>query len=108
VLAPAGTVVVAAPGERHLAELVEPLGLLSVPGDKRERTEARLAPHLASASSRAVEFQLALSRADAAALVRMGPSAWHVDQESTAERLAAMPEPIAVTVSVSVSRYAAA
>jgi 23S rRNA (guanine745-N1)-methyltransferase len=108
VLAPGGIVVVAAPDERHLAELVEALGLLTVPDDKRERTEARLAPHLAPASSRTVEFPLALSRADAAALVRMGPSAWHVDEESAAERLAAMPEPIAVTASVIVSRYAAA
>ena len=41
-----------------------------------------------------------LSRDEAAQLVRMGPSAWHVDEQSLGERLAALPDPLTVTASV--------
>ncbi|HEY1277995.1 MAG TPA: hypothetical protein VGF25_24020 [Thermoleophilaceae bacterium] len=107
VLAPDGAAVVVTPRPRHLAELVEALGLLSVPGGKDERLRDALLP-LAPVSSRPLEFRLSLPRAAAAALVRMGPSAWHVDDATVAERLAALPDPVAVTVSVTVSRYTAA
>jgi 23S rRNA (guanine745-N1)-methyltransferase len=35
----------------------------------------------------------------------MGPSAWHVDEQTVAERLALLPDPLTVTASVSLSRY---
>jgi hypothetical protein len=38
-------------------------------------------------------------------LVRMGPSAWHLDEQAVAERLGALPEPHAVTLSTTVSVY---
>ena len=46
-----------------------------------------------------------LTRDEAAQIVRMGPSAWHVDEQSVAERLAALPDPLTVTASVTLSRY---
>ena len=42
---------------------------------------------------------------ECAQLVRMGPSAWHVDEQSVAERLRALPDPLAVTASMTLSRY---
>jgi 23S rRNA (guanine745-N1)-methyltransferase len=46
-----------------------------------------------------------LNREEAAQLVRMGPSAWHVDEQTVAERLALLPDPLTVTASVTLSRY---
>ena len=46
-----------------------------------------------------------LTRDEAAQIVRMGPSAWHVDEQSVAERLALLPDPLTVTASVTLSRY---
>ena len=49
-----------------------------------------------------------LNREEAAQLVRMGPSAWHVDEQTVAERLALLPDPLTVTASVTLSRYSEA
>ena len=38
-------------------------------------------------------------------LVRMGPSAWHVDDDATASRLGQLADPTTVTMSVTLSRY---
>jgi 23S rRNA (guanine745-N1)-methyltransferase len=108
VLAPGGALLAVTPTTRHLAELVGPLGLLSVPDDKEDRLDAQLAGHFELASRRTVEHAMFLSRDEAAQLVRMGPSAWHVDEASVAERLERFPEPATVTSSVTLSRYVAA
>lgn len=52
-----------------------------------------------------MEFELRLSRADAAAVVGMGPNAWHTDPGRIAEALAVLPEPVVVTGSVQLSVY---
>ena len=44
-----------------------------------------------------------LTRDECAQLVRMGPSAWHVDEQSVDERLGALPEPLTVTASMTLS-----
>ena len=105
VLAPGGALIAITPTTRHLAELVGPLGLLSVPDEKEDRLDAQLADGFELAGRRAVDHSMFLTRDEMAQLVRMGPSAWHVDEESVAERLAAMPEPATVTMSVTLSRY---
>jgi 23S rRNA (guanine745-N1)-methyltransferase len=76
-----------------------------VPGDKEDRLDERLASHFAPAERRTVEHAMFLTRDEAAQIVRMGPSAWHVDEQSTSERLADLPEPSTVTMSVTLSRY---
>ena len=108
VLAPGGSLLAVTPTTRHLHELVGPLGLLSVPDDKEDRLDAQLAGHFELAARRAVEYAMFLSRDEAAQLVRMGPSAWHVDEASVAERLAKLPDPLTVTASMTLSRYALA
>lgn len=105
VLAPDGALLAVTPTTRHLAELVGALGLLSVPEDKEERLDAQLTPDLVLAARRRIEYPLFLSRAEASELVRMGPSAWHVDERTIEERLASLPDPLTVTTSVTLSRY---
>ena len=105
VLAPGGSLLAVTPTTRHLFELVGPLGLLSVPEDKADRLDEQLAPHLALEARRSVEHAMFLGREEATQLVRMGPSAWHVDEQSVAERLALLPDPLTVTASMTLSRY---
>ena len=91
VLAPGGTLLAVTPTTRHLHELVGPLGLLSVPDDKADRLDAQLASQFTLAARRTIEHAMFLTRDEAAQLVRMGPSAWHVDDEAMAESLALCP-----------------
>jgi 23S rRNA (guanine745-N1)-methyltransferase len=105
VLAPGGSLLAVTPTTRHLAELVGPLGLLSVPDEKEDRLDAQLGERFALASRRAVEHAMFLTREEATQLVRMGPSAWHVDEVALAEGLAALPEPLTVKASTTVSVY---
>jgi len=99
VLAPDGLLVVATPTARHLAELVGPLGLVSVDPDKDARLERQL-EGFRLRGSELVERSLVLSAADVRAAVAMGPSARHVDP-------AALPDLAGeVTLSVRVAAYA--
>ena len=104
-LFPGGSLVAVTPTTRHLHELVGPLGLLSVPDDKEDRIDAQLAQHFALSERRAIEHAMFLTRDESAQLVRMGPSAWHVDEVALAERVAALPDPLTVTFSALVSAY---
>ena len=105
VLSPGGALLAVTPTTRHLFELVGPLGLLSVPEDKADRLDEQLDPHFALSERRSVEHAMFLNREEAAQLIRMGPSAWHVDEQTVAERLALLPDPLTVTASMTLSRY---
>ncbi|MDM4722432.1 23S rRNA methyltransferase [Micromonospora sp. WMMA1363] len=100
VLHPAGTLLVVTPAEDHLAELVDALDLLKVDPAKADRVAASLGGHFVEESGSGHRTRLALSRAEVATLVAMGPSAWHADPAGLTARIAALPEPAAVTVSV--------
>jgi 23S rRNA (guanine745-N1)-methyltransferase len=81
ILAPGGVLVVVTPTPRHLAELVGPLGLVTVD----ERKPERLARALGEPSrERLLERRLELRREDVRALIAMGPSARHVDADAVA------------------------
>ena len=103
---PGGVLLAVTPTTRHLHELVGPLGLLSVPDDKEDRLDAQLGSHFDLASRRTIEHAMFLTRDECAQLVRMGPSAWHVDEQSVDQRLGALPEPLTVTASMTLSGYA--
>jgi 23S rRNA (guanine745-N1)-methyltransferase len=105
VLAPGGTLLAVTPTTRHLHELVGPLRLLSVPDDKEDRLDAQLGSRFELASRRTVEHAMFLTRDECAQLVRMGPSAWHVDEPAVSGDLAALPESLTVTASMTLSRY---
>jgi 23S rRNA (guanine745-N1)-methyltransferase len=100
-----GVLLAVTPTTRHLHELVGPLGLLSVPDDKEDRLDAQLAGHFGLAKRRTIEHAMFLTSEESAQLVRMGPSAWHVDERALGERLAALPDPLTVTASMTLSRY---
>src|SRR5690606_30054899 len=105
VLAPGGTLVVVTPNRGHLAELVAAVGMLTVQERKRERLEGKLGTLFEPRAEAVVERTLVLDHDDVAALVAMGPSARHLDGQQVAERVAALPDPLAVTLSVPVATY---
>jgi len=100
-----GGLVVLAPTDRHLQELIPALGLLSVDDHKQERLEARLSSRFVAVEQRAVEYELALSHDAIGALVAMGPSARHISGEQLAERISALPDQVMATASVRVVIY---
>ena len=105
VLAPGGILVVATPTDRHLQELIEVLGLLTVDERKPKRLQDRLGGDFLLDSSVVVEETMALSRADVAALVSMGPSARHVESERLDRAVGQLPPACHVTLSVTVATY---
>jgi 23S rRNA (guanine745-N1)-methyltransferase len=105
VLAPGGTLVVATPNPGHLGELVAAVGMLTVPERKRERLAGKLGTLFEPVSETAVQRELMLGHDDLAALVAMGPSARHLSADQIAERVAALADPLAVTLSVTVASY---
>jgi 23S rRNA (guanine745-N1)-methyltransferase len=105
VLRPGGALVVGTPTDRHLGALVGSLGLLTVDPRKQDRLDAALDPHLVRERRAAREWPLALGGADVANAVRMGPSAHHVDEGELDARIAALPDPLEVTASVTISVY---
>jgi 23S rRNA (guanine745-N1)-methyltransferase len=108
VLRPDGVLVVVTPGPEHLAELVGQLGLLAVDADKGDRLAASLGSHFELGSRDELTVPMRLSRVDAGAAARMGPSAHHLDEARLAERLAALPDVTPVTAAFTVSVYSPA
>ncbi|WP_027659229.1 putative RNA methyltransferase [Salinispora fenicalii] len=100
VLDPAGALLVVTPAADHLTELVGALGLLRVDPAKPDRVAGRLGEHFATESETEHRSRLTLTRPEIAALVGMGPSAWHTDPAGLAEQIAALPDPVEVTVAV--------
>jgi 23S rRNA (guanine745-N1)-methyltransferase len=99
VLRPEGALVVVTPTERHLAELVSAHGLLTVDERKHERLGAALDAHLDFERRVEREWSLALTPADVANAVSMGPSAHHVEMDEPPA------EPMRATASVAISIY---
>ncbi|TDV45406.1 putative RNA methyltransferase [Actinophytocola oryzae] len=104
VLSSDGRLVVVSPTPAHLRELVSALHLLTVDADKAARVSASLPGFVVSGEERC-EFGMSLTHGQVLALVGMGPSAWHVDGDVLAERVSALPQPVRVTASVTVTRY---
>jgi 23S rRNA (guanine745-N1)-methyltransferase len=105
VLRPDGRLVVVTPAADHLAELVGHLGLLRVDPDKAARLAASLEPQLTPVRTATYRRQLGLSRPAAATLVGMGPHARHTTRAAIETKLAGLPDPLEVTVSVDVTTY---
>jgi 23S rRNA (guanine745-N1)-methyltransferase len=105
VLRPTGRLIVVTPEPDHLHELVGPLGLLRVDPDKITRLAAALEPHLEPVGTARHQEVLRLDRAAVATLVGMGPHARHLAKDDVRTALAALPEPLDVTVSVRIATY---
>ncbi|GAB3565781.1 methyltransferase domain-containing protein [Spelaeicoccus albus] len=104
VLAPDGVLVVVTPTDRHLSELRSSLGLMAVDSRKAERLAAQLAIFEAG-SAREIEYRVELSHADVFTAAMMGPNAFHRDPGEVRTRVAELPAPFPVTVSVSVRTF---
>ena len=102
-LALRGSLLVVTPTTRHLHELVEGLGLLSVDSRKQERLDRELAGHFGVARAELREWKMTLSRADLEAVAAMGPSAVHLDPGTLRRRLETLPERMEVSASVTMS-----
>ncbi|MGW1057122.1 putative RNA methyltransferase [Micromonospora rubida] len=100
VLDPAGSLLVVTPAEDHLTELVGTLDLLRVDPAKADRVAESLGGHFTPTTSTVHRRELALTGPEVATLVGMGPSAWHTDPAGLAARVAALAEPVRVTVAV--------
>ncbi|MFE9688913.1 putative RNA methyltransferase [Micromonospora sp. NPDC005806] len=100
VLDSAGALLVVTPTADHLAELVDALDLLRVDPAKADRVAGSLGAHFTEESATVHRARLRLSRTEVTTLVGMGPSAWHADPARLAERIAALPEPVPVTLAV--------
>ncbi|MFI0792757.1 putative RNA methyltransferase [Micromonospora rubida] len=100
VLDPAGSLLVVTPAEDHLTELVSTLDLLRVDPAKADRVAESLGGHFTPTTSTVHRRELALTGPEVATLVGMGPSAWHTDPAGLAARVAALAEPVRVTVAV--------
>ena len=105
ILRPDGAFILVTPTARHLAELVAPLGLLTVDERKPERLAEQFGATLMLADQHAIDTEVTLARADVAGVAAMGPSAWHTDPAMLAERISKLPDRKTVTVSVTISTY---
>jgi len=104
VLSPGGVFLLVTPTARHLSEVIEPLGMLSVDPVKEQRLAASMSD-LGLITAETLTFRTPLSHLDLSHLVAMGPSAYHVNPAQLADRLTALPDPLPVTVSVSLAAY---
>ncbi|MEU4324343.1 putative RNA methyltransferase [Nonomuraea dietziae] len=91
ILRPGGRLVVVTPAKEHLSPLVEELDLLSVDEAKEHRVAESLRG-FGEVDTRAVRFEMPLSRADVAKVVEMGPSAWHKDPDTLHHQIQKFPE----------------
>lgn len=100
VLHPGGHLCVVTPNSLHLGELVTELGLLTVDERKQQRLDEQFGSLFTVLHRDLLEFPMSLRHAEIKAVVGMGPSAWHATRT---ERLAALPCPMTVTASATVT-----
>ncbi len=100
-----GALAVVAPTAAHLAELVPALGMITVDARKDERLESALSPFFRLERRELLDVELLLSADDVERVVRMGPSAHHVEAESLRRRVAELEPPLRATASFALSLY---
>lgn len=105
ILHPEGALIVVTPTADHLYELVQALDLLRVDERKAERLEAQLRGRFRCIDVRPHQSVMKLDHSEVEVVVQMGPSAWHTSAEKIAHKIAHLPDPMKVTISVEVSSY---
>ncbi|MBF6327302.1 putative RNA methyltransferase [Nocardia transvalensis] len=103
-LAPDGRFLVVTPTSRHLSELIDPLGMVSVDAAKEDRLADTLSGRFEQLDRTLVEYPMKLGHTDITNVAAMGPSAHHAADRRTA-RIAALPAMVQVTASVTVTTY---
>ncbi|WP_405058149.1 methyltransferase domain-containing protein [Kribbella sp. NBC_01505] len=105
ILRPGGALLVVTPNPEHLAELVGVLGLVSVDEDKERRLQDALGGTFAETGRELIEEPMRLDRVAVEQLVLMTPSARHIHPHELADRIAVLPEPALVTLSVTLTTW---
>ncbi|HEU4421394.1 MAG TPA: methyltransferase domain-containing protein [Pilimelia sp.] len=105
ILRPDGRLFVVTPDADHLTELVDALDLLRVDPEKPARTAASLGDWFEPAGEGTHRRTLWLNRRQVRTVAGMGPSAWHREPAVLAERIARLPEPVAVTAAFRLTAY---
>jgi 23S rRNA (guanine745-N1)-methyltransferase len=100
-----GALVIVRPAPAHLHQLSSVLGMLAVDPRKGERLHAKLSTGLIAESAAELQFDLELARADAEALVMMGPSAHQLAAQDLARHLGRLADTMTVTASVIVETF---
>ena len=103
VLRAGSMLVVATPAPQHLRELAALHGVRIAPR-KAERLHRQLAPLFVHLGVRRIAWQIQVTRAEATAVVSMGPAAHHLTAAGH-RRLASLPEPCTVTAAVDVHTF---
>ncbi|MHC3002556.1 putative RNA methyltransferase [Gordonia sp. GN26] len=88
ILQPGGGLVVVSPAADHLAEIIEPMQMLSVDSGKSERLQATFADGFEVVDSSPVRSVLQLDAQTVGDLVAMGPSAFHAEDADIRSRAA--------------------
>jgi 23S rRNA (guanine745-N1)-methyltransferase len=105
ILRPGGVLVVVSPTARHLEPLVTTLGLLRVPPGKAQALDDALDGVAVRVGHDLVEDVRHLTPDEVLATVAMGPSAHHHAPAPLRRAIADLPNPLPVTMSVSVATY---
>ncbi|MBX5484541.1 MAG: hypothetical protein IRZ16_22185 [Myxococcaceae bacterium] len=92
VLGPGGALVAVTPGPRHLGELIDRIGLLTVDTRKESRLRERMKDLFELRAVDTIEHPIEVSRTEASALIGMGPNAFHLGPEEVERRLQALPD----------------
>lgn len=103
-LRPGGWLVIAAANDDHLAELRGPLGMIDVQPGKLRTLETSLREWFDLQHSESLRSQLSLNHTTLRDLVLMGPTAHH-RRADLAGRIAMLPDPASVTLSVGLSIF---
>ncbi|WP_184080168.1 putative RNA methyltransferase [Nocardiopsis mwathae] len=98
-----GALIVVTPTGRHLRELIEALGLVTVDARKEERLASTLGGHFSPAHREELDHPLRLPHTAVATAVGMGPSARHLGPGELERRIADLPDPAPVTASFLIS-----
>jgi 23S rRNA (guanine745-N1)-methyltransferase len=100
-----GKLIVATPTDAHLEELRHSLGLLRIHPGKRTKTAEALSEYFVPCDHGSYQWSMKLARIEVERVVRMGPSARHVDSALLAGNIGRLPTITNVTGSVDISVY---
>ncbi|SIS02800.1 putative RNA methyltransferase [Williamsia sterculiae] len=100
VLTDDGALVMVTPTDRHLHELIEPMGMIGVDEEKTQRIDSAVHGVFDRWERNRVEYTVAVPRSGVIDLVRMGPSAFHRSDAEIVGRAARLPDVVDVTFSV--------
>jgi len=103
-LGPGGRLLVATPGDDHLVEIRDRLGMIDVRPGKPAQLQQSLHDWFAPDEQEELRTTLRLGSSALADLVLMGPNAHH-RKADLEDRIAALAEPTAVTLSVTLSIF---